>query len=70
MLLAFVRSAVLFRVVLQGLFGRLPQLATAPPAALRNSVPGTMVGTGKKTRLCAPFYTKNDYFAKTGSGQT
>eukprot|EP01046_Picozoa_sp_COSAG06_P052564 COSAG06_NODE_8859_length_2049_cov_1.778974_3_plen_29_part_01 len=29
MLLAFVRSAVLFRVVLQGLFGRLPQLATA-----------------------------------------
>ena len=26
--------------------------------------------TGKKTRLFAPFYTKNDHFAKTGSGQT
>jgi len=26
---------------------------------------------GKKTRLFAlPFYTKNDHFAKTGSGQT
>lgn len=29
-----------------GLFGRLPELATAPPAALRDSAPGTMVGTG------------------------
>jgi alpha-N-acetylglucosaminidase len=29
-----------------GLFGRLPQLAAAPPAALRDSVPGTMVGLG------------------------
>jgi hypothetical protein len=26
--------------------------------------------TGKKTRLFAPFDTKNDRFAKTGSGQT
>ena len=25
---------------------------------------------GGKTRLVTPFYTKNDYFAKTGSGQT
>jgi hypothetical protein len=24
----------------------------------------------RKTRLLAPFYTKNDHFAKTGSGQT
>ena len=29
-----------------GLFGRLPELATAPPAALQNSVPGTMIGLG------------------------
>jgi hypothetical protein len=26
--------------------------------------------TGKKMRLFAPFYTKNDHFTKTGSGQT
>eukprot|EP01046_Picozoa_sp_COSAG06_P102188 COSAG06_NODE_48352_length_332_cov_1.463519_1_plen_46_part_00 len=25
---------------------------------------------GKKTHLCAPFYTENDHFTKTGSGQT
>jgi hypothetical protein len=25
---------------------------------------------GKETRLFAPFYTTNDYFTKTGSGQT
>jgi hypothetical protein len=30
----------------------------------------TLGESGKKTRLCAPFYTKNDHFAKTGSGQT
>ena len=29
-----------------GLFGRLLDAATAPPLALANSVPGTMVGTG------------------------
>ena len=26
--------------------------------------------SGKKTRLFASFYTKNDHFAKTGLGQT
>ena len=29
-----------------GLFGRLPEAASAPPLALENSVPGTMVGIG------------------------
>ena len=29
-----------------GLFGRLPNAATAPPLALAESAPGTLVGTG------------------------
>jgi hypothetical protein len=30
----------------------------------------TSGSAGKKTRLSAPLYTKNDHFTKTGSGQT
>jgi hypothetical protein len=31
---------------------------------------GTLLPPSRKTHLCAPFYTENDHFTKTGLGQT
>jgi hypothetical protein len=41
-----------------------------PPATVTKIEKFVSLTAGKKTRLSAPFYTKNDHFAKTGSGQT
>jgi hypothetical protein len=51
---------------------RLPRLLGAAPVPDRGALRRSRrpAQAGKKTRLFAPFYTKNVHFAETGSGQT
>eukprot|EP01046_Picozoa_sp_COSAG06_P010533 COSAG06_NODE_576_length_14051_cov_5.354644_10_plen_582_part_00 len=46
-----------------------PSIAEVSRTVIRDNDMDDII-TGKKTRPFAPFYTKNDHFTKTGSGQT